>query len=253
VTQSPTSVLVVIPTYDEVHNVELVVRGVRAAVPEADVLVVDDASPDGTGDLADALARADPQVHVMHREAKHGLGAAYRAGFGWGTARDYDVLVQMDADLSHLPGQLPAVLAGLDSGADLSMGSRWVPGGAVRNWPRRRQWLSRTGNAYVRVALGLDVRDATGGFRAFRRSTLQTIDLDQVVSRGYCFQIDVVRRVAGAGLSVTEVPIVFVERERGYSKMSGAIVAEALWRVAAWSVVGLVPRVRSRVSRYRER
>jgi dolichol-phosphate mannosyltransferase len=203
--------------------------------------------------VADALADADPQVHVLHREAKDGLGAAYRAGFGWGTAHDYDVLVQMDADLSHLPGQLPAVLAGLDSGADLSMGSRWVPGGAVRNWPRHRRWLSRAGNAYARLCLGLVVRDATGGFRAFRRGTLRAIDLDRVASRGYCFQIDVVRRVAGAGLSITEVPIVFVERERGYSKMSGAIVAEAGWRVTVWGVAGLGSRVRSWVSRFRER
>jgi dolichol-phosphate mannosyltransferase len=245
VTRGP--VLVVIPTYDEVDNVGPVVAGVRAAVPAADVLVVDDASPDGTGDLADALAAQDPQVHVLHRSGKEGLGAAYRAGFGWAAGRGYEVLVEMDADLSHQPGQLPAVLAGLDTGADLSLGSRWVPGGAVRNWPRHRVWLSRGGNAYARLVLGLPVRDATGGFRALRRGALEAIDIDQVASHGYCFQVDVVRRAAAAGLSVVEVPIVFVERERGYSKMDGAIVREALWRVTAWGLVRLVSRVRSRV------
>jgi dolichol-phosphate mannosyltransferase len=240
-------VLVVIPTYDEVDNVARVVGGVRAAVPGADVLVVDDASPDGTGDLADALAAADPQVHVLHRSGKQGLGAAYRAGFDWGVARGYEVLVEMDADLSHQPEQLPDVLAGLDTGADLSLGSRWVPGGAVRNWPRRRMWLSRGGNTYARLVLGLRVRDATGGFRALRRGVLEAIDIDQVASQGYCFQVDVVRRAAAAGLTVVEVPIVFVERERGYSKMDGAIVREALWRVTAWGLARLVSRVRSRV------
>jgi len=241
----PGPVLVVIPTYDEVTNIELVVRGVRAAVPDADVLVVDDASPDGTGAVADALAAADPAVNVLHRTAREGLGGAYRAGFGWGLARGYQVLVEMDADLSHQPAQLPAVLAGLDAGADLSLGSRWVPGGAVRNWPKRREWLSRGGNAYVRLVLGLAVRDATGGFRALRRGALETIGIDQVASQGYCFQVDVVRRVVAAGMSVVEVPIVFVDRERGYSKMNGAVVREALWRVTAWGVSRLLTRVRS--------
>jgi dolichol-phosphate mannosyltransferase len=186
-------------------------------------------------------------VHVLHRSGKEGLGAAYRAGFGWAAGRGYEVLVEMDADLSHQPAQLPAVLAGLATGADLSLGSRWVPGGAVRNWPRHRVWLSRGGNAYARLVLGLPVRDATGGFRALRRGALEAIDIDQVASHGYCFQVDVVRRAAAAGLSVVEVPIVFVERERGYSKMDGAIVREALWRVTAWGLARLVSRVRSRV------
>ncbi|HLK94901.1 MAG TPA: polyprenol monophosphomannose synthase [Nocardioidaceae bacterium] len=250
-------VLVVIPTYDEVDNVEPVVRGVRAAAPAADVLVVDDGSPDGTGDRADVLAAADPQVHVLHRRDKAGLGAAYRAGFDWGLARGYQVLVEMDADLSHQPGQLPAVLAGLDTGADLSLGSRWVPGGAVRNWPRHRRWLSRAGNVYVRLMLGVPVRDATGGFRALRRGTLEVIGIDRVASQGYCFQVDVVRRVFAAGLSTVEVPIEFVERERGYSKMDAAIVAEALWRVSAWGTsrlaTELVTRARSGLSRHQER
>jgi len=251
------AVLVVIPTYDEVHNLEPVVRGVRAAVAEAQVLVVDDASPDGTGELADALAARDPHVHVLHRASKGGLGAAYRAGFRWGMVAGYEVLVEMDGDLSHQPHQLPAVLSGLDGGADLSLGSRWVPGGAVHNWPWRRRLLSRGGNAYVRLVLGLTVHDATSGFRALRRSTLEIIGIDRVQSQGYCFQIDVVRRVQTAGLSTVEVPIVFVERERGYSKMNVAIVGEALWRVTAWGALRLVTSsfgwVRSGRNRLRER
>ena len=244
----PGRVLVVIPTYDEVHNLEPAVSGVRAAVPGADVLVVDDNSPDGTGALADAMAAADPQVHVMHRAGKQGLGAAYLAGFGWGLDRGYDVLVEMDADGSHRPEQVPDVLAGLSGGADLSLGSRWVAGGAVRNWPRRRMLLSRGGNAYARLLLGLPVRDATGGFRAIRREALERIDLAGVTSQGYCFQVDVVRRAVDAGLSVVEVPIVFVERERGYSKMDTAVVAEALWRVTGWGVARRLGSVRTLLS-----
>ena len=244
----PGHVLVVIPTYDEVHNVEQAVSGVRAAVPGADVLVVDDGSPDGTGAVADAMSAADPQVHVLHRAGKQGLGAAYRAGFGWGLERGYDVLVEMDADGSHRPEQLPDVLAGLSGGADLSLGSRWVAGGAVRNWPRRRMLLSRGANAYARLLLGLPVRDATGGFRAIRREALERIDLAGVTSQGYCFQVDVVRRAVDAGLSVVEVPIVFVERERGYSKMDTAVVAEALWRVTGWGVARRLGSVRSLLS-----
>ncbi|MBA2640748.1 MAG: polyprenol monophosphomannose synthase [Nocardioidaceae bacterium] len=240
-------ILVVIPTYDEVANVEDAVRGVRAALPAADVLVTDDASPDGTGALADELADADPQVHVLHRRAKEGLGAAYRAGFRWGLRRGYAVFCQLDADGSHRPDQLPAVVAGLDGGADLSLGSRWVPGGAVRNWPLRRALLSRGGNAYVRLALGLPVHDATGGFRAIRRGTLERIDIADVASAGYCFQVDVIRRTIGAGLTVVEVPIVFVERERGYSKMSGSIVREALWRVTGWALAYRAGAVRHRL------
>ena len=244
----PGQVLVVIPTYDEVHNVERAVSGVRAAVPGAHVLVVDDGSPDGTGAVADAMSAADPQVHVLHRAGKQGLGAAYRAGFGWGLERGYDVLAEMDADGSHRPEQLPDVLEGLSGGADLSLGSRWVAGGAVRNWPRRRLLLSRGANTYARLLLGLPVRDATGGFRAIRREALERIDLAGVTSQGYCFQVDVVRRAVEAGLSVVEVPIVFVERERGYSKMDTAVVAEALWRVTGWGVARRLGSVRSLLS-----
>ena len=234
-------VLVVVPTYDERDNVESTVRRARQATPGADVLVVDDASPDGTGEVADRLAAADGQVHVLHRPGKQGIGAAYLAGFGWGMARDYDVLVEMDADGSHQPEQLPALLAALDV-ADLVLGSRWMPGGRVVNWPRRRELLSRGGNAYVRWALRLGLRDATGGFRAFRRSALEAVDLEGVASQGYCFQVDLARRAVAAGLRVVEVPIEFVERERGESKMSGAIVREALWRVTGWGLARAVHR-----------
>jgi dolichol-phosphate mannosyltransferase len=226
-------VLVVVPTYDERPNLEEVVARVRAAVPLAQVLVVDDASPDGTGELADALSSADPKVHVLHRTAKEGLGLQ----------RDFDVLVEMDADGSHQPEQLPDLLAALPE-ADLVLGSRWVQGGTVVNWPALRLLLSRGGNAYVRHALRLDLRDATGGFRAFRRTTLEKLDLDGVSSHGYCFQVDLARRTVLQGFRVVEVPIEFVERVRGSSKMSGAIVREALWRVTVWAVQDRVARLR---------
>jgi dolichol-phosphate mannosyltransferase len=228
-------VLVVIPTYDERLNVERIVARVRTAVPDADVLVVDDNSPDGTGELADELARADAKVNVLHRLGKQGLGAAYLAGFGWGLSRDYQVLVEMDADGSHQPEQLPDLLRALPD-ADLVLGSRWVPGGSVVNWPRSRELLSRGGNTYVRVMLGVRLRDATGGFRAFRRETLDKLDLDDVASQGYCFQVDLARRAVSQGMRVREVPIEFVERELGASKMSGSIVREALWRVTLWGL-----------------
>jgi dolichol-phosphate mannosyltransferase len=229
----PRRVLVVVPTYEEKDNLEMVVARLRCSVPEADVLVVDDGSPDGTGEIADRLAAADAQVHVMHRAEKLGLGAAYVAGFRWGLAAGYDVLVEMDADGSHQPEQLPLLLAALDQ-ADLVLGSRWVPGGSVVNWPTRRRVLSLGGNTYVRLALGFGVRDATGGFRAFRRETLEHLEIDSVASHGYCFQVDLAWRAATRGFRVAEVPIEFVERERGVSKMSGAIVREALWKVTVW-------------------
>jgi dolichol-phosphate mannosyltransferase len=241
-------VLVVVPTYDERLNLERTVARLRAAVPDADVLVVDDASPDGTGEVADRLSAGDEQVHVLHRLGKQGLGTAYLAGFGWGLARDYQVLVEMDADGSHQPEELPRLLAALDE-ADLVIGSRWVPGGSVVNWPRSRRLLSRGGNAYVRLLLGLGLRDATGGFRAFRRATVEKLDLHGVASEGYCFQVDLARRVVGSGGRVVEVPIQFVERERGTSKMSGAIVREALWRVTVWGAVRLVPGTSHREGR----
>jgi dolichol-phosphate mannosyltransferase len=227
-------VLVVTPTYDERLNIAAVVARLRAAVPHADVLVVDDNSPDGTGDIADELAAGDPAVHVLHRPEKEGLGAAYVAGFQWGLARDYQVLVEMDADGSHQPEQLPALLSALQN-ADLVLGSRWVKGGSVTDWPVSRMALSRGGNTYVRLSLGLGLRDATGGFRAFRREVLESIDLAAVASHGYCFQVDLAWRALRQGATVVEVPIDFVERVHGRSKMSGSIVREALWRVTQWA------------------
>lgn len=227
--------VVTIPTYNEAEGIIAMLDAVLRATPEVDILVVDDNSPDGTGDLADKLAEADPHVQVMHRTDKAGLGKAYIAGFGWALERGYDVIVEMDADGSHQPEHLPGLVAALN-GADLSIGSRWVPGGKVVNWPKTREALSRAANIYTRIMLGLGVRDATAGFRAYRAATLRTISLDQVESTGYCFQIDLTLRVADAGLRIVEVPITFVEREHGASKMSNSIIMEAFWRVAQWGV-----------------
>jgi dolichol-phosphate mannosyltransferase len=240
-------VLVIIPTYNERDSLPTAVGKVRTAAPEVDVLVADDNSPDGTGDVAAALAADDPHVQVLHREAKQGLGAAYLAGFRWGLGRGYDVLVEMDADGSHPADRLPALLAALAE-ADVAIGSRWVPGGQVENWPRSRELLSRGGNTYTRVMLGMPVRDATAGFRAYRRSALEAIDLSTVSSQGYCFQVDLTRRAVAAGLTVAEVPITFVEREVGDSKMSRSIVAEALWRVTVWGVTDRTRRLARRVT-----
>ncbi|MFD8196045.1 polyprenol monophosphomannose synthase [Streptomyces wuyuanensis] len=227
--------LVIIPTYNEAENIEPIVSRVRAAVPEADVLVADDNSPDGTGKIADELSAEDDQVHVLHRKGKEGLGAAYLAGFRWGIDNGYGVLVEMDADGSHQPEELPRLLTAL-KGADLVLGSRWVPGGRVVNWPKSREILSRGGSTYSRLLLGVPIRDVTGGFRAFRTETLEGLGLDDVASQGYCFQVDLARRAVEAGFHVVEVPITFVERELGDSKMSRDIVVEALWRVTAWGV-----------------
>jgi glycosyltransferase involved in cell wall biosynthesis len=245
-------VLVVVPTYDERENLPELLGRLRTAVPDADVLVVDDSSPDGTGDLADSLAASDPQLHVLHRPGKQGLGVAYLAGYGWGLARDYVAFVQMDADLSHLPEQVPDLLRALED-ADLVLGTRWMPGGTVVNWPASREWLSRSGNAYTRVVLGLPLRDATGGFRAFRRSALESLSLQDVASAGYCFQVDLATRAAHAGLVIQEVPITFVERVHGRSKMSGSIVRESLVRVTAWGVSHRTAQVRDVVWAHRRK
>ena len=237
-------VLVVVPTYQERDNIEQIVARVRHSVPDAHVLVADDGSPDGTGDVADALAAADDHVQVLHRESKQGLGAAYLAGFAWGLERGFDVLVEMDADGSHQPEQLPRLLDALRD-ADLVLGSRWVPGGKVENWPVHRKLISRGGTTYARLALGVPIRDVTGGYRAFRADTLRRLDLHDVASQGYCFQIDLAWRAVQRGLRVVEVPITFVERERGQSKMSGAIVRESLVRVSAWGVAHRARQLRS--------
>jgi dolichol-phosphate mannosyltransferase len=235
--------LVIIPTYDERDNVEWIVSRVRESVADASVLVVDDNSPDGTGVLADALAASDEAVHVLHRLGKEGLGAAYRDGMRWGLAHGFDVIVEMDADGSHQPEQLPRLLERL-AFADVVVGSRWVPGGGVVNWPIERKILSRGGSRYARFALGVPVREVTGGYRAFTADALRRIDLDAVLSQGYCFQIDMIWHAAVAGLKIAEVPITFVERERGVSKMSGAIVAEAMLRVTGWAIMSLPERMR---------
>jgi dolichol-phosphate mannosyltransferase len=207
----------------------------HAAVPKAHVLVVDDGSPDGTGEIADKLAAADERVHVMHRTEKAGLGAAYVAGFGWALERDYNVIVEMDADGSHSPEDLPRIIAAL-ADADLSIGSRYVKGGKTVNWPMRRYVLSKGANLYSRVWLGAKVNDMTAGFRAFRRAALEKLKLHNVASAGYCFQIDLTWRTIEAGFTVVESPITFTEREIGVSKMDGSIVREALWRVFKWGV-----------------
>ena len=231
------SVAVIIPTYNERDNIESIVTKVRTAALDVDVLIVDDNSPDGTGEIADKLAASDARVHVLHRPGKSGLGTAYIAGFGWALEAGYDVMVEMDADGSHDPGDLPRMLTALES-ADLVIGSRYVPGGTVVNWPKRREALSRSANIYVRLMLGIGVRDATGGYRAYRAQTLREIRLGEVDSQGYCFQIDLTLRTIEAGRKVVEVPITFTERARGASKMSRSIVLEALWRVAKWGLAG---------------
>jgi dolichol-phosphate mannosyltransferase len=228
-------VLVVIPTYNEADNIEPIVKRLRVSVPEAHALVVDDGSPDGTGALADGLAAADEHVHVMHRTAKNGLGAAYIAGFRWALENGYEAVVEMDADGSHAPEELPRLLSALHD-ADLVLGSRWVAGGEVRNWPRSRFLISRCGNLYTRIALGLPFKDATGGYRAYRAQVLDKLALDSVSSQGYCFQVDLVWRSWRSGFRVVEVPITFTERERGQSKMGSKIVIEALWRVTWWGL-----------------
>lgn len=242
--------VVVIPTFNERDTLPSIITRVRAAVPTADILVVDDNSPDGTGAIADELATQDPQIHVMHRLGKEGLGAAYLAGFAWALQHDYGVIVEMDADGSHQPEQLPDLLAALDD-ADLVLGSRWVRGGGTQNWSKAREMLSRGGNRYTRVLLGMPIHDATGGFRAFRAQTLRQLDLHEVASQGYCFQVDLAWRAAQRGLRITEVPITFVERTAGDSKMSQRIVAEALWRVTVWGIDDRVTRIRRRTLRRR--
>ncbi|MEV0644402.1 polyprenol monophosphomannose synthase [Phytomonospora sp. NPDC050363] len=228
-------VVVIIPTFNESENIESIVARVRDSVPAAHVLIADDNSPDGTGELADGLAEGDKRVHVLHRAGKEGLGMAYLAGFAWAKANRFDVVVEMDADGSHAPEQLSRLLDAL-AGADAVIGSRYVPGGKVVNWPLHRLLLSRGGSLYTRILLGVSVRDNTAGYRAYRLSALDRFDLDSVASAGYCFQIDLTWRAVKAGLRVVEVPITFSERERGASKMGGPIVREALLRVGSWGV-----------------
>lgn len=228
-------ILVIIPTYNEKDNVVIAVEQVREHAPTVDILVADDNSPDGTGKLADDIAANDSQVFVLHRDGKQGLGAAYIHSFSWAKEHGYNIVVEMDADGSHRAQDLPHVLTAL-VGADVSLGSRWVRGGKVVNWPMHRELLSRGGNIYTRLWLGMPVSDATGGFRAFRMSALDAIGIDNVQSQGYCFQVDMAWRAVQSGLKVVEVPITFIERVRGESKMDQAIVREALKLVTVWGL-----------------
>ena len=233
-------VLVIVPTYNEIESLETLVGRVRQSVPDAHVLVVDDASPDGTGELADRLAAADPSVAVLHRSAKDGLGKAYLAGFDRAITGGYQYAVEIDADGSHDPAELPAMIALAEQGADLVIGSRWVPGGAVRNWPWLRQAISRGGNAYARAVLRSRIQDITAGFRVFRVSALRDLDLSDIASQGYCFQVELAWQLERTGHRIAEHPITFVERATGRSKMHAGIVVEALLRVTAWGITATV-------------
>ncbi|GAA4405294.1 polyprenol monophosphomannose synthase [Fodinibacter luteus] len=239
-------VAVLIPTYNERDTLPVVVRRLHQVVPDVDVVVLDDDSPDGTGAVADALAASDPRVNVIHRAGKEGLGAAYLAGFEWALARGYDAVVEMDADGSHRPEHLPALLAAATD-ADAVIGSRWVRGGSVVNWPLHRKALSVGGNLYVKVLLGMPVNDATAGYRVYRADALRTMGLTDVASQGYCFQTDLTWRAVRAGLTVVEVPITFVEREVGDSKMSRDIMTESLRLITSWGVRHRARQVRDLV------
>ncbi|MDP8932426.1 MAG: polyprenol monophosphomannose synthase [Actinomycetota bacterium] len=233
----PGGTLVILPTYNERGTLEEVVHGLLTASAFVDILIVDDASPDGTGEIAERLAGEQVRVHVLHRPAKGGLGSAYRSGFRWGLERGYDVLVEMDADLSHDPAALPQLLAAT-SWADLVVGSRYVPGGRTKGWPRHRRALSRGGNHYVQLVSRVPVRDATSGYRAFRREVLEELGVDSLRSEGYSFQLETVLAAWREGFAIAELPITFVERRSGASKISRAIIFEALWRVLVWSCTG---------------
>ncbi|MCK8612259.1 polyprenol monophosphomannose synthase [Gordonia sp. C13] len=246
--------LVVVPTFNERDNLPVIVERLQAALPGVHLLVVDDSSPDDTGEVAEELARKDAEahaadgkesgrIHVMHRKEKDGLGKAYLAGFAWGLNRDYPVIVEMDADGSHAPEQLHRLFDAINDGADLVIGSRYVPGGKLVNWPKHREFLSRGANTYARVALGAKVHDITAGFRAYRRGVLEKIQLDTVESAGYCFQIDLAWRTVRAGFDVREVPITFTERELGVSKMSGGVMSEAFTMVARWGIQSRLERL----------
>jgi dolichol-phosphate mannosyltransferase len=242
--------LIIVPTFNEIDGLERIVTRIREAVPAADLLVVDDSSPDGTGDLADRLAEADPGMRVLHRAGKNGLGQAYLAGFELALGEGYEFIVEMDADGSHDPESVPAMLAIAEGGADLVIGSRWVHGGSVVNWPAMRKAISRTGNWYSGVMLRSRIRDITAGFRVFRASALRDLDLHAISSQGYCFQVEMAWRLERTGHRVVEHPITFVERETGQSKMHTGIVVEALLRVTAWGIEAtLRPRKNMSASR----
>lgn len=238
--------LVIIPTYNESDSIRKVIGLVRESVPGASILVVDDNSPDGTGDIVDSIISSDDAVHLLRRPGKAGLGAAYRAGFAWGGEHGYDIQVEMDADLSHDPAALPHLLAAVEDGADLAIGSRYVPGGSIPDWSWHRKALSKWGNVYVNLMLSLGVADATAGFRAYRTTLLDRMDLSTIAAGGYGFQIEMTYRATQKGATIVEVPIAFTDRTEGESKMSGAIIREALTLVAGWGV-------RKRLDRFRRR
>ncbi|MBA3459766.1 MAG: polyprenol monophosphomannose synthase [Deltaproteobacteria bacterium] len=225
--------LIVVPTYNERENVREVAERFLVALPGTELLFVDDNSPDGTGAILDELAAADPRIHVMHRAGKLGLGTAYVEGFGWGLARGFDYLFEMDADGSHDPKYLPTMLALAEDGADVVIGSRYVPGGGTENWGTGRKLISRGGGVYARAVLGIDIRDVTAGFMCWRRAALEAIDLSTITSNGYSFQIEMKYRAHKKGLRLVETPIVFADRRVGQSKMSRAIFAEAMLKVWA--------------------
>ena len=233
-------VLVVLPTYNETENIDHVLRRIRAALPAATVLVVDDGSPDGTADAAEILAKELGNIEIMRRGGKSGLGSAYRAGFRWGLDRGFDVCIEMDADLSHQPEALPALVAPLSEGMELVIGSRYVPGGVIPNWAWHRRLLSRGGNLYASTLLGLGVADATAGFRAYAAPLLERLDLDSIRAEGYGFQIEMTYAAKRADAPILEVPITFVDRVEGESKMSTFIVVEALGLVTLWALQRLV-------------
>jgi dolichol-phosphate mannosyltransferase len=246
-------VWVTIPTYQEVENIDLVVRRVRDALPDATIVVVDDSSPDGTADKAEALAAEVGNMHVLRRPSKMGLGSAYREGFAAGLARGYDVLVEIDADLSHNPADLPRLVNAIEQGADLAIGSRYVDGGSVPHWPRGRMLLSMAGNRYASWVLGLHIRDTTAGYRAYRASILERVDYARARSSGYGFQVELTYRVHRARGRITEVPICFTDRVRGTSKMSFGIVAEAMSSVTWWALRDRLGRRRRRPSHIQNR
>lgn len=246
----PTSV-VIMPTYNEAENLENIIGDLLHHVPATDVLIADDNSPDGTGDIADTLAANDERgrIHVLHRTAKEGLGAAYIAGFRWALERGYDIVVEMDADGSHPPRSLPTLLGAVEQGADLAIGSRYVRGGRIENWPLSRHLISRGGNLYSAMWLGTGIHDITAGYRAYRASALAALDLDAIDSAGYCFQIDMSWRFHELGFRIVEVPITFVERTVGASKMSESIFREAAVSVARWGIDHRLAQLRGLLGR----
>jgi dolichol-phosphate mannosyltransferase len=237
--------LVITPTYNEAESIAALLEQLLAAEPTIDVLVVDDASPDGTAGIVEKAMAEQPRLHLLQRSTKDGLGAAYRAGFGWGLDRGYHALVEIDADFSHPPDRLPALLDALET-ADVAIGSRYVPGGRTVGWSPIRKAISRLGNAYVRLVIGLPIHDATAGYRAFRSQVLRSLAVASTASNGYCFQIELAHRAWQEGFRIVEVPITFTERVAGTSKMHRRILLEALVRVTSWALTGGRRRYRGR-------